>query len=60
MDLSADLLNAPHVRSVIERFPVVATFEEAPVAEVKGASGKTGIIIAVLLVAGVLVWLLLG
>jgi predicted heme/steroid binding protein len=58
-DLSADLLKAPHVRSVIERFPVVAVLEEAPPDEVKGTGGKVGNIIAALLVAGFLVWLLL-
>lgn len=58
-DLSADLLKAPHVRSVIERFPVVAVLEETAVAPVKGAGGKTGIIIAALLVGAALVWLFL-
>lgn len=58
-DLSADLLKAPHVRSVIERFSVVATLEESPVVEVKGAGSKGGIIIAALLGVAVLVWLLL-
>jgi predicted heme/steroid binding protein len=59
VDLTADLLKAPHVRSVIERFPVVAALEERPEQEVKGAGSKTGIIIAALLVGGILAWLLM-
>lgn len=58
-DLSADLLKAPHVRSVIERFPVVAVLEEVPPAGVKGAGGKAGIIVAALLGGAALFWLLL-
>jgi len=58
-DLSADLLKAPHVRSVIERFPVVAVLEEVPLPKVKGAGGKTGMIIAALLGAATLFWLML-
>jgi len=53
-DLSADLLNAPHVRSVIERFPVIATLEEILVKEEKGPGSKSGIIIGALLVAALL------
>jgi predicted heme/steroid binding protein len=30
VDLSADLLKAPHVRSVIERFPVVGRLADPP------------------------------
>jgi predicted heme/steroid binding protein len=58
-DLSADLLKAPHVRSVIESFPVVAALEETPVVEVKGAGSKAGMMIAALLVAGLLLWFFL-
>lgn len=58
-DLSADLLSAPHVRSVIERFPVVAELEEVPVKEVKGAGNKAVMMIAVLLLAGLLLWFFL-
>ena len=58
-DLTADLLKAPHVRSVIERFPVIAVLEETPVVELKGAGSKTGIIIAVLLGVGLLLWFFL-
>ena len=59
VDLTADLLKAPHVRSVIERFPVVAMFAETPALEVKGAGSKAGLMIAALLVAGMLAWLFL-
>lgn len=58
-DLSAALLKAPHVRSVIERFPVVAALEELPVTESKGAGSKAGMVVVVLLVAGLLVWFFL-
>jgi predicted heme/steroid binding protein len=58
-DLSADLLKAPHVRSVIERFPVVAALEEIPVAATQGTGSKAGIVVAVLLLAGLLLWFFL-
>lgn len=58
-DLTADLLKAPHVRSVIERFPVVAALEEIPVVEAKETGGKTGMIIAALLLIGLLLWFFL-
>lgn len=58
-DLSADLLLAPHLRSVIERFPVVAECKEVPLPSSKVGGGKTGIIIGLLLLAGLLLWLLL-
>lgn len=56
-DLTADLLKAPHVRSVIERFPIVAALEEAHLQRAKGGGSKAGIIIVVLLLAGLLAWL---
>lgn len=58
-DLSADLLTAPHIRAVIERFPVVAELVAIPVKEAKGGGSKAGMIIAVLLLAGLLLWLFL-
>ena len=59
-DLNADLLKAPHVRAVIERFPVVAALEEIPVVvEAKGVGGKTGMIIAAFLLIGLLLWFFL-
>lgn len=58
-DLSADLLKAPHVRSVIERFPVVATLAEMPLREEKKGGSKAGIVMAVLLAAGLFLWLVL-
>ena len=58
-DLSAELLVAPHVRSLIERFPVVAELEAAPLERPKATGSKVGIVVGVLL-AGVLVaWLVL-
>jgi predicted heme/steroid binding protein len=58
-DLSADLLKAPHVRSVIERFPVIAVLEEMPVAEATKGGSKAGMVIAALLAAGLLLWFVL-
>lgn len=47
-DLTEELTAAPHVRAVIERFPVVGVIE-SEVSPASGASGKTiGIIIAAL------------
>lgn len=58
-DLSDELMKAPHVRAVVERFPVVGTLDEAA----PGTSGGTGkgIIIAAIVVLAVLLvaWLLL-
>ena len=55
-DLTEELTEAPHVRTVIERFPLVGTLEEeTPVQTSKGNSKMTaGIIIAVAIVALVL------
>lgn len=59
-DLSADLLRAPHVRSLIERFPVVAELNETPPEKLQSGGGKNGIIIVVLLVVvGALAWFFL-
>lgn len=59
VDLSADLLKAPHVRAVIERFPVIAELEEPVMEETKGAGSKAGIVLAVLVVASLLLWFFL-
>jgi predicted heme/steroid binding protein len=60
MDLTDDLLKAPHVRSLIERFPVVAALEDIHVVvEAKGAGGKMGMMIAALLLIGLLLWFFL-
>jgi len=52
-DLTDELASAPHVRSVIERFPVVGHLEEEVVAQGTGGSGKiaVGVIIAAVVVA---------
>lgn len=57
-DLSAELLEAPHVRSVIERFPVVAELEEV-FQSGQSAGGRGGLVIAALVLAILLVWFLL-
>jgi predicted heme/steroid binding protein len=52
-DLTEELAAAPHVRAVVERFPVVGTLDaEAPAAPA-GGSGKitVGIIIAAVILA---------
>lgn len=52
-DLTQELKSAPHVRAVVERFPVVGSLEE-PQPEAKGGSGKwfaVGAILIVLILA---------
>jgi len=44
---------------VIERFPVVAALEEIPLREEKKGGSKAGIVMAILLAAGLLLWLVL-
>lgn len=59
-DLTDELASAPHVRSVVERFPVVGNLEEDNVAQGSGGSGKiaVGVIIAAVVVA-VIIFLIL-
>lgn len=60
MDLTEELASAPHVRAVVERFPVVGTLEAEASAPTAGGSGKitVGIIIAAVVLA-IVVFLLL-
>ena len=54
-DLTEELSKAPHVRSVIERFPVVGPLEEATIAQTSEGRGKViGVIIAAIIVAVVM------
>lgn len=57
-DLTEALLEAPHVRAVVERFPAVGRIEEAAPAPSQG-SGKTISIVAAALVALTIAVLLL-
>lgn len=53
-DLTEELQGAPHVRAVIERFPVVGTLEEEPAPKATGGAGKwiaVAVIIAVVIIA---------
>lgn len=52
-DLSEELKQAPHVRAVVERFPVVGFLDDAqPAPAAKAGSGKiVGILIAVIVLA---------
>jgi len=52
-DLTAELSQAPHVRAVIERFPVIGTLEEETAAPATPGSGKVtiGIIVAAIILA---------
>ena len=54
-DLTEELAKAPHVRAVVERFPVIGKLEEETSKQASGG-GKTtiGIIIVVVIVAVVL------
>lgn len=55
-DLTEELASAPHVRAVVERFPVVGTLEVAAPEKTGGGSGKitVGVILAAIIVAIVL------
>lgn len=53
-DLTEALQNAPHVRAVIERFPVVGKLEEAQPEQTGGGGKMVGIIIALAIVAALL------
>ena len=57
-DLTEELKSAPHVRAVVERFPVVGHLEEAPPPKAAG-SGK-GVIIAVIIAAVLLLVIFLA
>jgi predicted heme/steroid binding protein len=59
-DLTEELAKAPHVRAVIERFPVVGTLEAEITAQTPSGSGKMtiGIIIAATIIALVLFFML--
>lgn len=57
-DLTEELKSAPHVRAVIERFPVVGQLEESP-APASGGSGKlVAILLAAAVIAIVVVWMM--
>ena len=51
-DLTEELAAAPHVRAVVERFPVVGTLEAEAPEQTAGGSGK--ITIGIILVAVIL------
>lgn len=55
-DLTDELAKAPHVRTVIERFPVAGTLEEEP--PVQNSSGR-GIMTIVIVIVAVVIALLL-
>ena len=59
-DLTEELTKAPHVRAVVERFPVIGKLEEEALVQVPGGSGKitVGIIIVAVIVALVIFLLL--
>jgi len=52
-DLTEELTKAPHVRAVVERFPIVGRLEEEAPVQTSGGSGKItiGIIIVAAIVA---------
>ena len=58
-ELGEALKSAPHVRAVVERFPVVGHLEE-DAAPVKAASGGKGLVIGVIVAAIVLLAVLLS
>ena len=59
-DLTDELAGAPHVRSVVERFPVVGKLEEEDQEQPAGSGGKITIgIIVVAVVVALVIFLLL-
>ena len=56
-DLTEELKSAPHVRSVVERFPAVGRLEEEP--PQPASKGGKGIIIGIIIAAGLLLAVLL-
>jgi predicted heme/steroid binding protein len=59
-DLTEELATAPHVRAVVERFPLVGALETAPAAPEPSGTGKItlGVIVAAVIVA-IVIFLLL-
>jgi len=59
-DLTEELAEAPHVRTVIERFPVIGSLEEEAPAQNTSGNGKVtlGIIISAIVLA-VIIFLIL-
>jgi predicted heme/steroid binding protein len=58
-DLTEALKKAPHVRAVVERFPVVGHLEEEPQPKAAAGGGK-GLIIGIIIAAIVLLVVLLS
>lgn len=57
-ELSEELAKAPHVRAVIERFPVVGTIEAETLPQASGGSSKTAaVIIIVIIVVAITIFL---
>lgn len=59
-DLTDELKSAPHVRAVVERFPVVGHLEEAPSPKESGGQGKViaAVVIGAVIVVLIIIWLL--
>ncbi|MDT8440036.1 MAG: cytochrome b5 domain-containing protein [Desulfuromonadales bacterium] len=59
MDLTDELKSAPHVRAVVERFPVVGTLEETTAGESSETNGslKVTLVLAALIGIALLVFL---
>ncbi len=56
-DLTEELKSAPHVRAVVERFPVVGRLEEAP--PQPAAKGGKGLVVGIIIAAVILLAILL-
>jgi len=59
-DLTEELKGAPHVRMVVERFPVVGKLEEAIAPPARTASHAKGIIVAIITIAVLMLAVLLS
>ena len=58
-DLTEELASAPHVRAVVERFPVVGTLEAEAPQETGGGGGKIAAAIILAVIIAVLIFLVL-
>lgn len=57
-DLTEELRGAPHVRAVVERFPVVGNLEE-PATQASGGAGKMGFVVMGAIVVAIVVYFIL-
>lgn len=57
-DLTRELMSAPHVRAVVERFPVVDRLEDPPPPQKKSSKPLLWIVLAIVVALIVSAWIL--